>query len=198
MAVNGPIENIEVYNLKDATPKTLEDFHYWVTAELRRVQAMGYSIEEALAFLGVEAEDLPGPPGADGPPGIPGPVGPQGPSGPAGPAGADGNAGDLLDDNRVLFGKTWSSHKIEQEIAAAAQTENLRWIDYATSYAVAPVLLGTITIDGVVGDIYQYDYLTRTLWRVISTSEDSFYAVYDDINGVVFNQVATKAAPVAA
>jgi hypothetical protein len=48
------------------------------------------------------------------------------------------------------------------------------WIDYATGYSTAPTLLQTIPS----GDVYEYTYGTKTLYRLVGTSEDSFYETF--------------------
>ena len=100
--------SIELYRLKDAAPEDAEQFRYWITAELRRIQGMGISIDSVLADLETSA----GPEGPKGPRGTPGENGRDGIDGADGADGADATAADLIDDNRTLFGKTWSSQKI--------------------------------------------------------------------------------------
>jgi hypothetical protein len=181
---------IEVYNHKPATPSNLEEAVKWATDNFRRIQEMGYDIEQVIADV---SESLQNGAGGDcgctdGRDGERGPRGVQGEQGPVGPAGPAATADDLINDNRPLTQKTYSSQKIESLFEESRQQTALRWIDYCTSFVTDPV--------EVLADpqVLQYEFVDRTLYRRITDTEDSFY---EDFNGVdVSRLVVSKAAGV--
>ena len=113
---------IDLYRANDATPETFEEFRFWITNELNRIQAMGISSDEAVLILAqaieaIESTDCECTGGEQGPAG---PAGPAGRDGVDGQDGQDGNAGDLIDDNKIRYTLTWSSEKINLELSKRA------------------------------------------------------------------------------
>ena len=148
-----------------------------------------------------------------------GPRGPEGPRGPAGRDGIDGTPGaqgqpgrDGSDGDvgpmpkhqsrpgqiRFEQGKPnkWGRWiNLEQQISnysgvsagGSAAIAEKTWIDYVVGYATEPTLLTTIDD----GEVWQYDYSTSTLYRLIGNSEDTFYSAF--ANNQVSGVVASKA-----
>ena len=146
--------------------------------------------------------------GIQGPKGDQGDRGPEGPQGSDGKAGVDGkdgkdgqdgadgvsvvNAEVDIDGHLVLTlssGEEIDAGLIETLSAEAHNTYNaiqnvvdpqttFTWIDYAAGFSSPPVFLETTAE----GDVYQYDYESSTLYRLITTTEDSFYRNYSSPN----------------
>lgn len=112
-SINNPsVPAIELYRANIAHPETLEELRFWVSNELAKIQAMGVSADEVILLLAQAIGEIEVEGGEQGPPGPAGPAGADGVDGVDGVDGADGTAGDLIDDIRTLFDKTWSSDKI--------------------------------------------------------------------------------------
>lgn len=60
------------------------------------------------------------------------------------------------------------------------------WIDYATGFSTEPTLLETVAA----GDVYEYTYGTKTLYRLVATTEDSFYETF--VTPTLSNLVISK------
>lgn len=197
--LNEETGSIEVYRANFATPSDLVALRFWAQNEYNRIQSGFASTEEAVTLLAasltelIQALDelavdgsLQGP---QGDPGLQGAPGPAGEDGKDGQDGQDATAADLIDDNTIVLSKTWSSQKIdktiENEISNALIEVNagLRWIDYVTSYVTTPIQLATIAS----GDVFQYDYSNRTLYRLVGTTDDAFYSNWDgvDVSGII-------------
>lgn len=146
--------------------------------------------------------------GQQGPKGDKGEKGNVGPAGKAGKDGADGKDGkdgkpgkdgedgvsvvdaNLDIDNHLVItlsdGKEVDAGSVQglgtdgsgnlQVINSGIKTkqETFTWIDYATGYSTEPTLLETIAE----GDVYEYTYGTKTLYRLVATTEDSFYETF--------------------
>lgn len=52
--------------------------------------------------------------------------------------------------------------------------DTFSWIDYATGYSSIPTFVETVPS----GDVYEYTYGTATLYRLVATTEDSFYETF--------------------
>jgi hypothetical protein len=139
-----------------------------------------------------------GPKGSTGPKGVAGPKGDKGAEGKAGKAGKDGKNGQdgvsVVDanvdiDNHLVIvlsnGEEIDAgaldglgEKAQSTYAAIHNTVNAKqtytWIDYAAGFTSVPTLVESIPD----GDVYQYTYGAVTLYRLVGTSEDSFYQNY--------------------
>lgn len=146
-----------------------------------------------------------GPQGPQGEKGEKGSVGPAGKAGKDGVDGKDGKDGkpgkdgengvsvvdaNLDIDNHLVItlsdGKEVDAGSVQglgaegsgnlQVINSGIKTkqETFTWIDYATGYSTEPTLLETIAA----GDVYEYTYGTKTLYRLVATTEDSFYETF--------------------
>lgn len=116
--------SIEVYRSNDAAPASWESAKFWITNELRRIQAGFYSTDEVIAALDAKigsqtpsvspqepvTATVAGPKGDKGDPGE---------RGLQGPAGAPADASDLIYDGSPRNNKMWSSLKVRREIDAA-------------------------------------------------------------------------------
>lgn len=146
--------------------------------------------------------------GPAGPKGAPGRDGIDGSPGAQGPKGQDGRDGDVgpmpkhqSRSGQIRFenGKPnkWGRWiNLEQHVSnyngisggggggdAAVKT----WIDYVVGYDTEPTLIQTIAE----GEVWQYDYSTSTLYRLIGASEDTFYSSFT--NNTVSGVIAQKA-----
>jgi len=110
--------SIEVYRANIANPETLEPLRFWIQNELVKIQSGFVSADEVITNLAalidelVESGGLQGEPGEKGATGSTGTSGSDGVDGTDGQDGQDATAADLIDDNRILHSKTWSSQMI--------------------------------------------------------------------------------------
>ena len=115
---------IEVYRANIANPEDLPDLRFWLQNELVKIQSGFVSVDEVIGNIVtivevlIESGGLQGDPGESGSDGKDGVDGVDG-VGIPGEDGQDATAADLIDDNRELYDKTWSSRKIAQEIVDA-------------------------------------------------------------------------------
>jgi len=154
---------------------------------------------------GIDGKSIIGP---TGPRGLTGPKGEPGDRGEPGPRGDRGSDGIGLtgpmpnhqaQDGKVRFetgtGRYGPWINLTQVITnlsgrgggggvsgPAAKT----WIDYVAGYAAEPTLITTLPS----GEVWQYDYTSTTLYRLIGTSEDTFYSSF--IDNRVFGVIAQK------
>ena len=139
-----------------------------------------------------------GPKGEQGDRGEIGSTGPEGKAGKDGVSGKDGKDGEdgvsvvdaeiavdnhlvlkLSDGSEIDAGSLESLTAVGQEIYASVSAgggvtnakETFTWIDYASGFSSTPVFIETIAS----GDVYSYVYNGTTLYRLVGTSEDSFY-----------------------
>ena len=142
-----------------------------------------------------------GPQGPKGERGLPGRDGIDGSPGPKGEPGRDGSDGDVgpmpkhqsrsgqirfENGKRGKWGSWINLTQIVNEVyggGGGAATAEKTWIDYVSGYAVEPTLLTTIPD----GEVWQYEYSTNTLYRLIGDSEDTFYSSFTDnqVSGIV-------------
>lgn len=141
------VENtsIEVYRANLATPEDIPTMRFWVQSELVKIQSGFVSADEVLTALSalldelVETGGLKGDPGGNGRDGQDGIDGADSTvPGPAGEDGADATAADLIDDNRELHSKTWSSYKIAGLLAAKVDNPGgvVSAVNVTTDYSV--------------------------------------------------------------
>lgn len=153
----------------------------------------------------------PGVPGAEGPVGSPGERGPEGPQGPVGKAGpqglkgdpgtnglqgSDGEAGPMpkheIRDGEIRFeikpGKWGRWIKIKQPSrfvggGGGGVVTKRGWIEFATGFSSPPTLTATIAD----GDVYEYTYGTKVLYRLVGSTQDTFYENFanNTLTGVV-------------
>ena len=64
-----------------------------------------------------------------------------------------------------------ASTTINQGGTVADPKSTYTWIDYAAGFSSAPAFVETVAA----GDVYQYTYGSTTLYRLVGTTEDSFY-----------------------
>ncbi|MGB2335680.1 MAG: collagen-like triple helix repeat-containing protein [Alcanivorax sp.] len=129
---------IAVYRATLATPEDLPSLRFWVQNELTRIQLGFTSADEVIRAIQTTLEEiisegnLQGPPGEDGQDGAAGAPGQPGRDGTDGTDGQDATAADLIDDNRAITQKTWSSKKIQDELNTLAKKSELnglvRWM----------------------------------------------------------------------
>ena len=152
-----------------------------------------------------------GPQGEKGVQGAPGKAGSKGAKGEKGDPGKDGRDGKdgkdgldgedgvsvvnaevdidghlvltLSDGNEIDAGAVESLSKEAQTTYAAIHNSidpisTFTWIDYASGFSTPPVFLETTAQ----GDIYQYQYESSTLYRLITPTDDSFYNDYSSPN----------------
>lgn len=127
-----------------------------------------------------------GPKGEKGPSGVKGPKGDKGAEGKQGQDGASVVNAEIAADGHLVF-ELSNGDEIDagdlvgltgaggDTYAVTRQTikpkETYTWIDYAAGFSAIPTFLETITD----GDVYQYTYGSTTLYRLVGTTEDSFY-----------------------
>lgn len=135
--------------------------------------------------------------GEQGPRGDQGPQGERGLQGDTGPSGADGSDGVSVVDAQIDIdghlvltlsnGDEIDAGEIEglndsvknivastivkQGGTVADPESTYTWIDYAAGFSSAPTFVETVAA----GDVYQYTYGSTTLYRLVGTTEDSFY-----------------------
>lgn len=64
-----------------------------------------------------------------------------------------------------------SSTIINQGGTVTDPTSTYTWIDYAAGFSSEPTFVETVAS----GDVYEYTYGSTTLYRLVGTTEDSFY-----------------------
>ena len=135
--------------------------------------------------------------GEQGPRGDQGPQGERGLQGDTGPSGADGSDGVSVVDAQIDIdghlvltlsnGDEIDAGEIEglndsvknivastivkQGGTVADPESTYTWIDYAAGFSSVPTFVETVAA----GDVYQYTYGSTTLYRLVGTTEDSFY-----------------------
>jgi len=145
--------------------------------------------------------------GERGPKGDPGVKGESGSEGPQGPQGEAGEAGVSVVDAQIDIDKhlvlTLSngeeidagalealSGEAQATYAAISATidpkRTYTWIDYAAGFTSPPTFLETVAS----GDVYEYPYGAVTLYRLVGTTEDSFYQEFSSPN--LSNLVITR------
>lgn len=171
------------------------------------------AVEQVRGEKGDQGEQgIQGPKGEQGDRGEQGNTGPEGKAGRDGVDGKDGQDGDdgvsvvdaeidvdnhlvlkLSDGSDIDAGSLESLTAVGQQVYASVSAggitsadQTYTWIDYATGYSTEPTLLETIPE----GDVYEYTYGTKTLYRLVGTSEDSFYETFG--NPSLSNLVISK------
>jgi hypothetical protein len=163
-------------------------------------------------------QGLPGIQGLQGERGERGEQGPAGPIGKDGKPGKDGKDGDdgvsVVDadvdvDNHLVLklsdGSEIDAGSLEGLFVSNGETsiynsmttssgtgsdvvaqETYTWIDYAAGFSSDPTFVETIAS----GDVYQYTYGSTTLYRLVGTSEDSFYSGFSSptLSGLVISR----------
>ncbi|MHA1904697.1 MAG: hypothetical protein ACW968_11610 [Candidatus Thorarchaeota archaeon] len=91
-----------------------------------------------------------------------------------------GTAGQILTSNGTSADVSWQNNSALAPV---------KWIDFVTGFATTPSFLSTIAS----GDVWQYDYTSTTLYRLIGPSEDSFYTNYSGsaVSGLVVSKAIT-------
>lgn len=138
-----------------------------------------------------------GPRGETGESGPRGPQGEAGAEGPRGEKGAEGKKGKAprhrIDGNAVQFeqpnGQFGKRIPFNIQNTYYSSGRGLTWIDYATSFAVDPVLLETIAE----GEVYEYNYSSgKTYYRLVGDPIDAFYTTYDSNTNTFGSVLAEK------
>jgi hypothetical protein len=151
---------------------------------------------------GIDGKSIIGPTGPRGLTGPKGEPGDRGEPGPKGDRGSDGigMTGPMpnhqAQDGKVRFetdsGRYGPWINLTQVInnlsgrsggGGVSSPASKTWIDYVVGYTVAPTLLTTLPS----GEVWQYDYSTSTLYRLIGTNEDAFYSQFSNntVSGVI-------------
>lgn len=157
-----------------------------------------------------------GEPGIQGPKGEQGDVGPEGRQGVDGRDGVDGKDGKdgkdgedgisvvdaqididkhlvltLSNGDEIDAGQLESLSKEAQATYAAIHNTvdaktTYTWIDYASGFTSVPTFVETVAA----GDVYQYTYGGTTLYRLVGTTEDSFYQTFSspDLSNLVISR----------
>jgi hypothetical protein len=161
-----------------------------------------------------------GPPGPAGRQGERGERGSDGLPGPEGTPGSDGQDGqdgvsvvdaELDVDNHLVLKLSDGSEIDAGSLLGLASTSDVHntvfnsittgggssgpvqdtytWIDYAAGFSSDPTFVETIAS----GDVYQYTYGATTLYRLVGTSEDSFYSSFStpNLSGLVVSRGLT-------
>lgn len=136
-----------------------------------------------------------GDPGTNGLKGPKGDKGEKGNLGQAGQKGEDGKPGRIprhkIQNGAIAFEIRPNQYgewiKFEQKTQYFAGGGGKTWIDYATGFTTDPVFIETIAE----GDVYSYNYGSKTLYRIIGNPDDAFYSNYS--SGTFSGLVAEKA-----
>lgn len=157
-------------------------------------------------------QGIQGPKGEKGDRGEQGNTGPKGKDGRDGVDGKDGQDGQdgvsvvdaeidvdnhlvlkLSDGSDVDAGSLESLTAVGQQVYASVSAggitnadETYTWIDYASGFTSTPTFVETIAS----GDVYSYVYGSTTLYRLVGTSEDSFYRSFSSptLSGLVISR----------
>lgn len=160
-------------------------------------------------------QGIQGPKGEQGDRGEQGSTGPEGKAGRDGVDGKDGQDGQdgvsvvdaeidvdnhlvlkLSDGSELDAGSLESLTAVGQEIYASVSKggitsadQTYTWIDYASGFTSTPTFVETIAS----GDVYSYVYGSTTLYRLVGTSEDSFYESFSSptLSGLVISRGLT-------
>lgn len=171
------------------------------------------AVERVRGEKGDQGEQgIQGPKGEQGDRGEQGSTGPEGKAGRDGVDGKDGQDGQdgvsvvdaeidvdnhlvlkLSDGSEVDAGSLENLSSIGQEIYASVSAggitsadQTYTWIDYASGFTSNPTFVETIAS----GDVYSYVYGSTTLYRLVGTSEDSFYESFSSptLSGLVISR----------
>lgn len=171
-------------------------------------------IQKVSKIVGPQGEQGPkGETGFQGPRGDRGEQGLKGKEGPKGKDGKDGKDGkqgqdglsvvdaEIAVDNHLVLklsdGSEIDAGALEGLSTAAQATyasisstidskRTYTWIDYAAGFTSPPTFLETVAS----GDVYEYPYGAVTLYRLVGTTEDSFYQEFSspDLSNLVITR----------